>query len=99
MAYSNNNHCPIPASNQNNIYIGRDCYLFSKHSFDASLAVGRLTRYEFDNVLDKLHEKVNNFRRYWWIVIWGVLAMAIVITVFVVCLVYFSGSETYDSYD
>jgi hypothetical protein len=97
MAYAHNNqHCPIPASNQDNIYIGRDCCLFNKHSFDESLTIGKLSRSEFNHVIDTIHEKVNNFKNYWKIIICSIFFILLSIAIFVICLVKYSGDDSSD---
>ncbi len=52
-----------------------DCVKFSSSRFDQGLAAGRITREEVNQLLDRVHRKVNGFIPYYacclvWFILW-----------------------------
>ena len=59
--------------------------------------MGKLSRGEFESVIDTVHEKVGKFRKYWTIGVISIVLFLAVIAVFVLGLIYF-GKDEQDPY-
>ncbi len=60
--HHNRHHVIIPMNNCDNQYLTKNCYHFTTLRFDESLVVGKITRSEVEDMLNKIHDEVDHFK-------------------------------------